>query len=1219
MTDVTATYIDNPSFETDNAASDLTGGSTQNTPTGWTISPSSLGNTQWGTANASTKIQGNSTSQDPSAGDNYFYFRDNWQSGTNISVKQDSKIEVPAGNYVIHVDVFTYSSNGTQPVYTFTVSDGTTTYVNGSITANKKAWATYYYHFKLDAAATLTFSANMTPKAAASSKHDWMLLDNFKLLKADNPVEPIANNTTDLYLYNEKEGQYLSSGMNWGTQGICDNYGQELTATLSNGTYTLKTQQYNNKYLGPDFYLDNATAANLLFLETTAGSGKYYITQDGVNYLTSNGAGAALLTNVTTPTDASVWTIVSKADRKAALSGATIDNPGNATFLIADANFSRNVTSSVWNGTSKTSDNKTNLNLAGGNNENMCAESYHATFSINQTLSELHAGVYGLTAQGFYRQDNSGNDNLPYFYLGTEKCTFPLRTGSENSMATASTSFSAGSYITDPIYVRVEANGSLEVGAKLEGENYNLWCIWDNFQLSYYGDVSVAAVKMKASVDAYNAAMGEATAFTEPSMFADAWTALQDAITDNTLDLNDPTLTESALTTATANLVAANTAATAAVNAKTTYDTAVTTIAGETNVDLTSLIVNPSFEVSGLNGWTNVGGMVTQGNTSFGKTGSTYAEYWQPNGTKSLSQTIGLLPAGIYTLTLDAKARGVTSAKLFANTNEVAMTIADDQHTYNLTFEIADKTAINIGFEGVGTGAGASWLAIDNFTLTYVGTINDLTYTLATGKMGTDKSAAQATAESTFLADKTLANYYALLDAISAAEASVANYAALKAAIDKANDVLTNNNFVTDAATTAFEGEIATATTAWNDATYTDNDATAEISVLGCAVSGWHAIGYEGKAGSFMTSAWGKTSENWWNAPYINTWSIEGDNDGSGFSVPFFEYFTDNNQNLGANTFTATLSGLDNGRYEVELWARVQRRSDADFNSNGSMITMSVNGGTAVSIMDNTSNNVGSGTSVMRLGRYKAYGNVTDGTLTLTIDVKLGSNVHWLSWRDVKYTKVPTVTISENDAVAPAAYDFADVTLTRTLKGGQWNGFSVPFGFTVAGSALDGAQVKKFASVTNNEITLENATEIVAGEPYLVKPAADVVNPTFNGVKVTAATDVVKGTGDYKFASHLYNTALATDGSVAYVSTTDSSIKKLTSGSIKGLRAIFNIPTGAAAKALVVDFGEGTTGILNVDAEGNIYEGQIYNLSGQRVNMIQKGIYIVNGKKVLIK
>ena len=335
--------------------------------------------------------------------------------------------------------------------------------------------------------------------------------------------------------------------------------------------------------------------------------------------------------------------MISKADRKAALTSATIDNPINATFLIADANFGRNAISSVWNGTSKTSDNKTNLNLAGGNNDNMCAESYHATFSVSQTLSSLSAGVYGLTAQGFYRQDGSDNDHLPYFYLGSEKVTFPLKTGAENSMATASTSFSAGSYTTDPIYVRVEDNGSVELGAKLEDENYNLWCIWDNFQLSYYGDVTVAAVTMKASVDAYNAALAVAKAFTESSMFAEDWTALQDVIKDNNLDLNDASLTESDLTTATANLTAANTAASAAVTGKTNYETATTLIKGGTNIDLTSLIVNPGFEQGNADGW-NSDGTITvsaQSNKAFDNTqGNIYAEKYHVTGTIDLNQTI---------------------------------------------------------------------------------------------------------------------------------------------------------------------------------------------------------------------------------------------------------------------------------------------------------------------------------------------------------------------------------------------------------------------------------------------------------------------------------------------------------------------------------------------------------------------------------------------------
>ena len=46
-------------------------------------------------------------------------------------------------------------------------------------------------------------------------------------------------------------------------------------------------------------------------------------------------------------------------------------------------------------------------------------------------------------------------------------------------------------------------------------------------------------------------------------------------------------------------------------------------------------------------------------------------------------------------------------------------------------------------------------------------------------------------------------------------------------------------------------------------------------------------------------------------------------------------------------------------------------------------------------------------------------------------------------------------------------------------------------------------------------------------------------------------------------------------------------------------------------------FGEEETGIENVNANLNLNEGPIYNIAGQRVNKAQKGIYIINGKKIL--
>ena len=45
----------------------------------------------------------------------------------------------------------------------------------------------------------------------------------------------------------------------------------------------------------------------------------------------------------------------------------------------------------------------------------------------------------------------------------------------------------------------------------------------------------------------------------------------------------------------------------------------------------------------------------------------------------------------------------------------------------------------------------------------------------------------------------------------------------------------------------------------------------------------------------------------------------------------------------------------------------------------------------------------------------------------------------------------------------------------------------------------------------------------------------------------------------------------------------------------------------------------GTTGIMNLNQSQSVGEGAYYNMNGQRVDAPQKGIYVVNGKKVIVK
>ncbi len=212
---------------------------------------------------------------------------------------------------------------------------------------------------------------------------------------------------------------------------------------------------------------------------------------------------------------------------------------------------------------------------------------------------------------------------------------------------------------------------------------------------------------------------------------------------------------------------------------------------------------------------------------------------------------------------------------------------------------------------------------------------------------------------------------------------------------------------------------------------------------------------------------------------------------------------------------------------------------------------------------------------------------------------------------DIYVMKAVKVEIGETDNSAPEANNNAIVTLKRTLSASYWNTFSVPFNM----EKPEGWEVKEFDSAEGNVINFKDAKSIVAGKPYLVKPESDVVNPTYTGVDVVSTEGEIMGTGNYKFAAQIYNKSLATDGTIAYLAT-DGSIKKLTSATgLKGLRAYFIIPAGSTGARIAFTDGD-QTGIKDTVRE-TTYDNRVYDLLGRQVKAVKKGIYVVNGKKVI--
>ena len=224
----------------------------------------------------------------------------------------------------------------------------------------------------------------------------------------------------------------------------------------------------------------------------------------------------------------------------------------------------------------------------------------------------------------------------------------------------------------------------------------------------------------------------------------------------------------------------------------------------------------------------------------------------------------------------------------------------------------------------------------------------------------------------------------------------------------------------------------------------------------------------------------------------------------------------------------------------------------------------------------------------------------------------------------------PAVTFSENDTEATTitANDnkLVNATLERTLSNAYWSTFSVPFDVDadqVTAVLGEGVKLRKFQGSEGTVIKFQEATTIEAGHAYLVKPAEPVTNPVFTGVTVeNTVGETDNDSYGYGFVGAVIKKTLKTDHTELFLGT-DAKFyypEKAEKATMKGLRGYFVVPAEAEPSKLSVDVnGSGiATSINSMNIEG-MGDGNIYNLQGQRVNAPQKGLYIVNGKKVIIK
>lgn len=216
-------------------------------------------------------------------------------------------------------------------------------------------------------------------------------------------------------------------------------------------------------------------------------------------------------------------------------------------------------------------------------------------------------------------------------------------------------------------------------------------------------------------------------------------------------------------------------------------------------------------------------------------------------------------------------------------------------------------------------------------------------------------------------------------------------------------------------------------------------------------------------------------------------------------------------------------------------------------------------------------------------------------------------------------------------------YENANVTLQRTLSKEYWNTFCVPF-------ALDAEQVTQYfgegtqlrtyeGNCNNNTVYFATVDNIEAGKPYIMKPGNAVVqNPTFEGVSMVATGLDKNGNpqavGDASTVQMkgIYNQILLkTDKTELFLGDNDLfyyPIDDIEARTIGGLRAYFIVPQGTDIKKLRANL-DGTPTSLDTIFDTEESNAPVYNLQGQCVGnslrALKSGIYIQNGKKVVVK
>lgn len=224
---------------------------------------------------------------------------------------------------------------------------------------------------------------------------------------------------------------------------------------------------------------------------------------------------------------------------------------------------------------------------------------------------------------------------------------------------------------------------------------------------------------------------------------------------------------------------------------------------------------------------------------------------------------------------------------------------------------------------------------------------------------------------------------------------------------------------------------------------------------------------------------------------------------------------------------------------------------------------------------------------------------------------------------------------------------FETIHYSRTFKNTNWQAWYMPFDLTLTSEVMEHFAFAEFAGTYSEEdgsfyitvVRMKEGDVVKANTPYCVqakvadKTNAQVITQTDAILKTAEETSfyVLSARKKITFCGNYTRITVTAEEQNWYALSGGLYSRQLPGNTIAPFRCFFTIedrednpyamvPNPSEVKLMVVDGDETAIELLSEDA-GNDYKTDAYDLSGRKVSRQQmnRGIYIINGKKVYVK